>query len=70
MHTYKEWTTPILTYRTNHLESRRALRDEGRARLGDTVRKRELEARDQELLDVRAADVLGLLDLDNTEDLG
>ena len=31
--------------------------------------KGELETGDQELLDVGAADVLALLDLDNTEDL-
>lgn len=37
--------------------------------LGDAVRKRELEVLGEELLDVWAADVLGLLDLDNLEDL-
>ena len=31
--------------------------------------KRELEARSEELLDVGAADILGLLNLNNTEDL-
>ena len=33
------------------------------------MRKRELEVLDEELLDVRAADVSGLLDLDDLEDL-
>ena len=37
--------------------------------LGDTVGKRELEVLGEELLDVGAADVLGLLDLDDLEDL-
>ena len=32
--------------------------------------ERELEVLDEELLDVRAADVGGLLDLDDLEDLG
>ncbi len=45
------------------------MRNEGRADLGDTVGKGELELGDQELLDVGAADILGLLDLNNTEDL-
>ena len=31
--------------------------------------ERELELGDKELLDVRAADILGLLNLNNTEDL-
>lgn len=31
--------------------------------------QRELEALDKELLDVRAADVVGLLELNNLEDL-
>ncbi len=53
----------------NDSESRGPVRNEGRADLGDTVGEGELELRDQELLDVGAADVLGLLDLDNTEDL-
>jgi hypothetical protein len=33
------------------------------------VGERELEVLDQELLDVRAADISGLLNLDNLEDL-
>lgn len=37
--------------------------------LGDTVRERELEVLGEELLDVWAADVLGLLNLNNLEDL-
>ena len=40
------------------------------AGLGDAVRERELEVLGQELLDVRALDVVGLLELDNAEDLG
>lgn len=51
------------------LEGRWAVGDEGRADLGDAVGERELEARDEELPDVGAADVLGLLDLNNAEDL-
>lgn len=37
--------------------------------LGDTVRQRELEVLGEELLDVWAANVVGLLDLDDLEDL-
>ena len=60
---------------TNHephrhnLESRGPVRDEGRADLRDTVGKGELELGHQELLDVGTADVVPLLDLDNTKDL-
>lgn len=43
--------------------------DEGRADLANTVGERELELGDKELLDVGAADILGLLNLNNTEDL-
>ena len=43
--------------------------DEGRARLGDAVGERELEVLGDELADVGALDVLGLLELDNAEDL-
>ena len=43
--------------------------DEGRADLRDTVGKGELELGHQELLDVGTADVVPLLDLDNTKDL-
>ena len=43
--------------------------DEGRADLANTVGERELELGDKELLDVGAADGVGLLDLDNLEDL-
>lgn len=39
------------------------------ARLLDTVRKRELEARSEQLLDVLALDVLGLLKLDHLENV-
>ena len=51
------------------LERRRPVRDEGRADLRDTVGKGELELGHQELLDVGTADVVPLLDLDNTKDL-
>ena len=37
--------------------------------LGDTVGKGELEVLGEELLDVGAADILGLLDLDDLDDL-
>jgi hypothetical protein len=37
--------------------------------LGDTVRKREFEALGEELLDVWSLDVVGLLELNNLENL-
>jgi len=37
--------------------------------LGGTVGKRELEVLGKELFDVRAADAVGLLDLNNAENL-
>lgn len=43
--------------------------NEGRANLRDTVGKRELEVGGQQLLDVGAADVVGLLNLNDLEDL-
>lgn len=43
--------------------------DLGGRGLGDTVGERELEVLGEELADVRALDVLGLLKLDNTDDL-
>ena len=68
--------TMILTYSAHHpntiqtsLESRGPVCDERRANLLDTVRERELELGDKELLDVGAADILSLLNLNNTEDL-
>ena len=45
------------------------MRNEGRADLLDAVGKGELELRHQELLDVGAANILGLLNLDDAEDL-
>ena len=45
------------------------MRDDGRADPRDTVGERELELGYKELLDVGAADILGLLNLNNTEDL-
>ena len=43
--------------------------DESRADFGDPMRERELEARDEQLLDVGPADVLRLLDLNHTKNL-
>jgi len=43
--------------------------DESRADFGDPMRERELEARDEQLLDVGPADVLRLLDLNHTENM-
>lgn len=54
---------------TSRLESNRAVGDEGRAELGHTMRKGELQVGDKELLDVWATEILGLLDLDDAEDL-
>ena len=45
------------------------MRNEGRADLRDTVGKGELELGNQKLLDVGAANVVGLLDLHDTENL-
>jgi hypothetical protein len=50
-------------------ERRRAVRNERRLCLEDAVRKRELELRRHQLLDVRPAHVRRLLDLDDAEDL-
>ena len=60
---------------TNHephrhnLESRGPVRDEGRADFLDAVGKGELELGNQKLLDVGPANIVGLLNLDNTQDL-
>lgn len=51
------------------LESSRSACNKGGADLLDTVRQGELEVGDKELLDVRAADVLRLLNLHNPENL-
>lgn len=51
------------------LERRGTVGDEGRADLRDTVGKRELEVGSKELLDVGAADILSLRDLNHTENL-
>lgn len=53
----------------NRSEGNGAVRDEGRLGLGDAVGEGELELGLEELLDVRPADILRLLDLDDTEDL-
>ena len=52
-----------------HLEGRRAVRNEGRADLGDTVGKRELEVGNEKLPDVGATNIVGLLNLHNTKNL-
>ena len=51
------------------LERRRPVRDEGRADFLDAVGKGELELGNQKLLDVGTANVVGLLDLHDTENL-
>ena len=51
------------------LEGRWAVGDEGGAGLGDAVGKRELEVGNEKLPDVRAADVVSLLNLYHTENL-
>ena len=51
------------------LEGRRAMCDESRAALANAVRKRELELWREELLDVRPANILGLFNLNNAENL-
>jgi hypothetical protein len=43
--------------------------DEGAATFLHTVGEREMETRSKQLLDVWTADILGLLDLDDPEDL-
>ena len=53
----------------NLLEGGRAVGHKGRADLGDTVREGELELGGEKLLDVRAADVLGFLDFNDSENL-
>ena len=45
------------------------MRDERRTNLLDAVGERELELGDQELLDVWTANIVGLLNLDDAEDL-
>lgn len=52
-----------------HLESAGAVGDEGRLRLGHPMGEREFEIWYTELLDVRSADILGLLDLNHAKDL-
>lgn len=51
------------------LESAWAVRHEGALDLVDTMGQGELEVGGHQLLDVRTTDVLGLLNLDNAEDL-
>lgn len=53
----------------DHLESGGTVCHEGRLGLGDAVRERELELGLEELLDVRPANILGLGNLNDTEDL-
>ena len=52
-----------------HLESARTVCDESRADLGDAVREREFEVRNEELLDVWPPDVIRLLNLNYTKNL-
>jgi hypothetical protein len=54
---------------TSHLEGAWSLGREDLLAGGDAVRKRERELLGEELLDVGAADVRGLLDLNDLEDL-
>ena len=61
--------TPTHTAGKERLERPWAVRDEGRADLLDAMGERELQVRREQLLDVRPADVGGLLDLDDAEDL-
>lgn len=65
-----EGTGKAIRRHSTKLESRRAVRDEGRAHLGHAMRQRELEFGREQLPDVRAADVLSLFDLHNSENLG
>jgi hypothetical protein len=51
------------------LKSSWAVGDEGRTELGHTMRKGEFQVGGKELLDIGAADILSLLNLNNTEDL-
>jgi hypothetical protein len=60
---------PILQHVGARSESAGAVGDEGGADLRDAMGKGELEVRGHELLDVRAAHVRGLFDLDHTQDL-
>ena len=53
----------------NLWEGGRAVGHKGRADLGATVRERELELGSEELLDIRAVDILGFLDLNDSDDL-
>lgn len=56
-------------HRVKQSESGRAISNECRSSFGNAVRKRELEVRSKELLDVGAADIISLSDLNNAEDL-
>jgi hypothetical protein len=59
----------LMSTQKTDLESARAVRDESAADLCDAVREGELEVGGHELLDIGPADVLGLCDLNHTEDL-
>ena len=50
-------------------EGGRPVRDKGGLRLGDAVGKGEAELGGEKLLDVWAADIISLCNLDDTEDL-
>ena len=62
-------STPTHTPGKERLERPWAVRDEGRADFLDAVGKGELELGNQKLLDVGTANVVGLLDLHDTENL-
>lgn len=57
------------THRKLSLEGGRPVRNESRADLRHTVRERELERRRQELPDVWSADIVSLLNLNDTKNL-
>jgi hypothetical protein len=57
------------SHRDRQSESGRTVSNECRSSFGNTVRKRELEVGGKELLDVGAADIISLSDLNNAEDL-
>jgi hypothetical protein len=67
----KNLPTPTTTMKPHLSNGGRARRAEqlGVAALGDAVGEREGKVLGDELLDVGALDILGLLDLDNAEDL-
>lgn len=63
------YTANPLPSKARYLEGGGAVSDKGRSALADAVGEREPEVGGEELLDVWAADVLVLLDLDHTENV-